>query len=102
MSVTVVFQCSGCFAEPEPVRAKVMTKGLFSAAAGVTRDGWVVRHKPSIESLAPDGWVPFDPYTGLCYCPTCWASIEVDDHPTPAKRSGADNPDSSIREERAS
>jgi hypothetical protein len=42
----------------------------------------------TVEAAAPEGWVVFDPYTHLTYCPACWASIE----------SGNDSPNSRASE----
>ena len=53
---TVKFVCSGCDAEAE----------------GTTH----LHRRGSIQDVAPDGWIAFDPYTGCCYCPKCWKDIE--------------------------
>lgn len=79
MSVTVTYRCNGCEAVAE-------SRGLISRLevvlpAAVTVGGVPYdrchRDTPSIESAAPEGWMPFDPYTGVCYCPDCWAGIEA-------------------------
>jgi len=36
---------------------------------------WVLRAE------GPSGWVLFDPYTNVTYCPSCWADIEAPDNP---------------------
>lgn len=57
--ITVKFACSGCEAEAE----------------GLTH----LKQRGTVEDVAPDGWIAFDPYTGCCYCPTCWKGIEANE-----------------------
>lgn len=57
MSVTVTFQCGGCFAKAE----------------GTT----FLQREQHASEVAPEGWIAFDPYTGCCYCQDCWAAIEA-------------------------
>mgnify|MGYP007100082236 CR=1 FL=1 len=49
----------------------------------------------------PDGWVAFDPYTNVTYCPTCWADIET---PEPSgagtPEAGQSNPPAGLPETR--
>ena len=42
--------------------------------------GFGTYHTTEIEDIAPEGWVPFDPYTQVTYCPDCWAEIEQEVH----------------------
>lgn len=78
MSVEITYRCNGCFAEEtvSGVRAErvVLTPNVF-IRNGVAWDRTRVE-RPSIESVAPDGWMVWDPYTQMTYCPACWASIE--------------------------
>lgn len=53
MPIIVKFSCSGCEAETE-------VKG----------------ENLRVRECAPDGWMPFDPYTKQCYCPKCWRDID--------------------------
>ena len=72
MSVTVRFECGGCFAKTEG------TKWIGSEFISLTGRGYGFGHwkRDTVESVAPDGWVAFDPYTQCCYCPKCWEEIE--------------------------
>lgn len=72
MSVTVKFSCSGCDATADGV-------GPIERR-WVSTYGGKIHHteQTPIGDLAPEGWVPFDPYTLVTYCPTCWASIEAE------------------------
>jgi hypothetical protein len=72
--ITINFECGGCFAK---------TKGI----SWLKRDFVSVTGKPygigtyrytTPQDVAPEGWIAFDPYTGCCYCPKCWAEIEGD------------------------
>ena len=54
---------------------------------GLPKSWEVIRHgrvmdlcavrTPTIESATPEGWMAFDPYTGMTYCSECWESIEA-------------------------
>ena len=69
MSVRAIFECDSCDAKAQAVlRRRFET---FSGRLGGF--GRYVHDTP--ESVAPEGWVAFDPYTSCCYCPACWASI---------------------------
>ncbi len=50
----LTFDCSGCFETVEKIRLGV---------------------RDTIQGVAPQGWVAFDPYTHCTYCPKCWAEI---------------------------
>lgn len=73
MSITVTYECSGCDAI-ETVRGLMQRWDLIRP--GATFDLCQIR-TPTIKTAAPEGWMPFDPYTGCCYCPKCWAWIEA-------------------------
>ena len=34
-------------------------------------------YQDTSEDAKPEGWVASGPYAGDCYCPDCWAKIEV-------------------------
>ena len=70
MSVTVTYECGGCFATE-----KRLLHRHFRSFDG---KGWGfgVYEFDTPQSVAPDGWQVFDAYTGACYCPKCWAEIE--------------------------
>ena len=75
MSVRVSFECNGCFKKADGTarieRAFRSFSGKshgFGPAIGV--------YLNTIEDVAPEGWVPYDPYTYCTYCPDCWKAIE--------------------------
>ena len=72
MSVMLDLQCNGCDAATRvgPLRRR---------AVSVFGGGLCVIKTDDPEDLAPEGWVMFDPWTYLVYCPTCWAVIESSD-----------------------
>lgn len=71
MPVTLKLSCGGCFTKVEvgPLRAR--HESLFGGNLCAR-----VVDKP--ESLTPEGWVMFDPYTHCTYCPKCWAEIDTE------------------------
>lgn len=72
MSVTVKFECGGCFDVADGIRS------LERRFVGVTGKsyGFGRWEYDSVQNVAPNGWVAFDPYTGACYCPKCWKEIQ--------------------------
>jgi len=58
VAIHVEFRCDGC-------AAKAYGTGFLGAQS------W------DVADLAPNGWVPRDPYTHCCYCPQCWAEILI-------------------------
>jgi len=77
MGIRVSFHCNGCFAHTEEFSLRSHFEGITGRPYGFGR---VVT--PPAQSLAPEGWVPVDPYTYVCYCPKCWASI-IEEKPEP-------------------
>lgn len=78
MSVSITYHCGGCDAVETVTGLRQRWEVVLPAAihvGGVAFDRCRVII-PTIESAAPEGWVPFDPHTGVCYCPICWAEIE--------------------------
>lgn len=73
MTVTVQFECGGCFAKASGTK---WLEREFHSFSGKGR-GFGVHRYTTPQDVAPEGWVAFDPYTGCCYCPECWASIEA-------------------------
>lgn len=74
MSVTIHLSCGGCDAKTEgitPLRQR------FKSLSGRS---WGFGHYvlDPIDTIIPEGWIAFDPYTGACYCPKCWAEIMED------------------------
>ena len=72
MSVTVHYSCGGCDATTEgtePLNAE------FRSLSGRTYGIGGTVFTNSAKTVAPEGWVAFDPYTYCCYCPKCWAEI---------------------------
>lgn len=78
MSIKIKFSCDGCFAEADGTRR--LERHTCPAFRGeFPRDGsgcFVVHEYDTVQDVAPNGWMPFDPYTGCCYCPKCWGEIE--------------------------
>ena len=74
MTVTVHYECDGCFAKAE---GKEPLRLQFVSVSGRSHGFGAPRPVNSPESVAPDGWWAFDPCTYCCYCPTCRASIEA-------------------------
>ena len=72
MSVTVNFSCGGCDAK---AKGTTFLKRTFHGLNGKSY-GFGHWHFDQPQDVAPDGWIAFDPYTGCCYCPKCWAEIE--------------------------
>lgn len=72
MSVTVTFSCGGCDATAQgtaPLRCR------FISFSGQDH-GFGQYHTDRPQDVAPEGWMPFDPYTQATYCPACWREIE--------------------------
>jgi hypothetical protein len=72
--VTVTYACNGCDATvtaPEQVIKREFVS-LSGRGHGI---GSYVMTPVEIVAVAPEGWVPFDPFTQCCYCPACWAEI---------------------------
>jgi hypothetical protein len=86
VSVDLTYRCNGCDAEAtvRAVRAQrhVLAERVF-VVDGVAWDRTTVK-TPTIESVAPEGWMVFDPYTQMTYCANCWESIESDESPAEA------------------
>ncbi len=76
MSVFIRFKCGGCPAEADGTTWLARhTEVLHN-----TPDGQYVRYSiPDVQTVAPEGWIAHDPWTGCCYCPTCWAWLLSDD-----------------------
>ena len=73
MGVYVSLTCCGCTAAVSGLRLGIIHDELPRRhAAGME---WVSERRQTVEEVAPDGWMPFDPYTNATYCPDCWASI---------------------------
>ena len=71
--ITVNFECGGCFAKEE---GTTWLKRSFASVTGKTH-GFGTYKYDTPQDVAPEGWIAFDPYTGCCYCPDCWAEIEA-------------------------
>ncbi len=72
MSVKLVFECDGCDAKaPGTAPMGVEFRSFSGKSHGFGNR--VYRKMPP--DLAPEGWMPYDPWTYCCYCPECWASI---------------------------
>lgn len=78
MSVTVHFSCGGCDAE---TKGTTFLRRHFDSING-SGYGFGNWRLDTPQDVAPEGWIAFDPYTGACYCPTCWADIEGTDEQT--------------------
>lgn len=73
MSVRVIFECSGCDAKAEGAGR---LEKRFVSVSGRDHGFGAARWKVRVEDVVPEGWVAFDPYTYMTYCPKCWAAIE--------------------------
>ena len=85
MTLKIIFPCSGCDAKSEGTGT---IRGRFVSITGRDYGFGSMQQDKSIESVAPESWVVFDPYTGCTYCPSCWQSIvdgTCDDEPGEAK-----------------
>jgi hypothetical protein len=71
MTVTVQFACSGC---DRVAQGTEPLKRRFISLNG-SGHGFGTWQEAPASSVAPKGWVAFDPVTNITYCPTCWASI---------------------------
>lgn len=72
MGIELTFKCSGC---SKTTRGTGPVRRVFHGVNG--RDyGFGTWKIEPISNLAPQGWVPFDPYTNVTYCPECWDEIE--------------------------
>jgi len=78
--ITINFSCGGCFKE---AKGTTFLRRRFHGVNGQSYGFGSWKTDP-IESVAPEGWVAFDPYTACCYCPDCWAEIENGDAETAA------------------
>ena len=72
MPIDATFRCGGCDASATVSNA---IHRRFQSFSGRGHGFGAYRVTP-VEDAAPDGWVAFDPYTQVTYCPECWASIE--------------------------
>lgn len=72
MGVRVTFHCGGCDAVVQG-RTSLGKRWIEVRRLGNLSKGY--SRIDSVEDLAPEGWVVFDPYTFATYCPACWASI---------------------------
>lgn len=52
---------------------------LFCGGCDATATVGPLRRTDSIESLTPEGWVMFDPWTEATYCSVCFAGIVGDE-----------------------
>lgn len=78
MSITVKFTCDGCH---KAEQGKTFLRRSFDSFSG-RGYGFGVWRKDTVEDVCPEGWHAFDPITGCCYCPECWASIEAGEDET--------------------
>lgn len=71
MSVQVRFHCDGCTKVAEGTER---IRSDFVSVSGRSYGVGSFREEPA-STKAPEGWVPFDPFTRCCYCPECWQQI---------------------------
>ena len=72
--IDVIFRCGGC---DESVTVRNAIRRTFRSISGMGH-GFGTYSENSVADSAPEGWVAFDPYTQVTYCPECWAEIEAD------------------------
>ena len=73
MSITVHYKCAGCSAEADGTEPLVEA---FIGGPGRCYNFGKYRPVNSVRTVAPDGWIAYDPYTHATYCPTCWKLID--------------------------
>lgn len=66
--IAVELRCCGCDATAGGARLRERFHGQ-NGGSGWGR--WVMEL-----TSVPDGWVPFDPWTHVTYCPECFSKIE--------------------------
>lgn len=71
MSIVATFNCDGCHRFQA---SKKIPQRRFIGVNGKSH-GFGHWEYDTFEDIAPNDWVAFDPYTGCCYCPECWAGI---------------------------
>lgn len=79
VTVTIVWVCSGCGAAADYTYDTPRPERRFRSFSGSDHGvGTWITDKLEIDVVgpAPEGWMPFDPYTSCTYCPACWASID--------------------------
>jgi hypothetical protein len=74
MGVEVLFQCDGCF---KGTRGTGRLMREFVSVSGRSYGIGSVRPANTIEDVAPEGWIAYDPYTYCTYCPSCWDEIQA-------------------------
>jgi hypothetical protein len=84
VTATITFSCGGCPAVATAEQA--ITRTFVSLSGNDWGIGTWQTSRVDVEALAPEGWMPFDPYTGCCYCGTCWTAIEAGSQTAPAER----------------
>ena len=72
MSITVQFECGGCF---KSVPGTTFLSTEFRSVSGRAHGFGGQVMKRGIAEVTPEGWIAFDPYTACTYCPECWKSI---------------------------
>lgn len=71
MPVSLMFRCARCEAfKTAPLQRPFVPTGEHQGLPVGKFGEW-----PSVEEVAPKGWVASDPRTGCCYCPDCWEVI---------------------------
>ena len=76
LKVTIEFDCSGCEAK-ETGSAEIHHRFRGISGRDYGFGSWEYSSAATLVGEAtPDGWVPFDPYTNVTYCPKCWDDIE--------------------------
>lgn len=77
--ITVTFHCGGCDAVAQG------TKPLYKPFHGSQGSWGFGQHRwDAIETVAPEGWLAADPWTAMCYCPTCAKEVMDDTPKSPA------------------
>ncbi len=79
MSIKVTYDCCGCEAS-----ATVILPGAFFLSITGRSYGLGTVQYPRVRDHVPEGWMDYDPYTYLTYCPDCVASIWPEEEKSPA------------------
>lgn len=75
VTVKVTYSCGGCGTTAEAPELTV-TREFVSVSGRDHGVGGYVQSPVDVVAGAPEGWVPFDPWTQATYCPECWAQID--------------------------
>ena len=68
-----MFKCAGCDAKAD---GTIPLRKHFVSFSGRDHGYGTSQWKTRVEDVVPEGWIAFDPYTHMTYCPKCWQEIQ--------------------------